>query len=85
MINRRIFSNNFETYEEVAQGFQDLIEPLSPFFADKNRGRLDLGEQGTVYSKSTRDVEAFLRPLWGLGPYLTQNESPLLECSLTWQ
>ena len=79
MINRRIFSNNFETYEEVAQGFQDLIEPLSPFFADKNRGRLDLGEQGTVYSKSTRDVEAFLRPLWGLGPYLTQNESPFLE------
>lgn len=56
MINRRIFSNNFETYEEVAQGFQDLIQPLSPFFADKNRGRLDLGEQGTVYSKSTRDV-----------------------------
>lgn len=79
MLDKRILSNTFESYKEVSQGFEDLLQPLSPFFKDNRLGRLDLGDQGTVYSKSTRDVEAFLRPLWGLGPYLTQSMSPFLE------
>ena len=67
MIQPRIRQNPFETYEEVAEGFEDLLAPLELFFDREYQGHLDLGTHGTVYSKGTRDAEAFLRPLWGLG------------------
>lgn len=83
MIQPRIRQNPFETYEEVAEGFEDLLAPLELFFDREYQGHLDLGTHGTVYSKGTRDAEAFLRPLWGLGPYVTQNESEYLNEFLT--
>ncbi|BDQ51190.1 hypothetical protein EfsSVR2281_30010 [Enterococcus faecalis] len=83
MIQPRIRQNPFETYEEVAEGFEDLLAPLELFFDREYQGHLDLGTHGTVYSKGTRDAEAFLRPLWGLGPYVTQNESEYLNDFLT--
>jgi hypothetical protein len=48
---------------------------LELFFDREYQGHLDLGTHGTVYSKGTRDAEAFLRPLWGLGPYAKNNSS----------
>ena len=83
MIQPRIRQNPFETYEEVAEGFEDLLAPLELFFDREYQGHLDLVTHGTVYSKGTRDAEAFLRPLWGLGPYVTQNESEYLNDFLT--
>ncbi|WP_086347714.1 DUF2264 domain-containing protein [Candidatus Enterococcus clewellii] len=82
MLNERIKTNSFETKEEVSQGFQDLLEPVIPFFKKSDSGHLKLGSHGTVYTESRREVEAFLRPLWGLGPYLTEQESPMLETYL---
>lgn len=79
MINNRIKANAFETKEEVSQGFLDLLAPVVPFFEKSNPGHLALGSHGTVYSKERREVEAFLRPLWGLGPYLTEQETPILD------
>ena len=32
MIQPRIRQNPFETYEEVAEGFEDLLAPLELFF-----------------------------------------------------
>ncbi len=78
MINKRIKQNPFEQYEDVADGFNDMLDVLHPYFKAETAGGLDLGTHGTVYDKKIRDVEAFLRPLWGLGPFLTQNDSPFL-------
>ncbi|WP_430611061.1 DUF2264 domain-containing protein [Enterococcus sp. DIV0876] len=78
MINKRIKSNPFEQYEEVAEGFNDMLTVLHPYFKAETAGGLDLGTHGSVYDKKIRDTEAFLRPLWGLGPFLTQNDSPFL-------
>ena len=58
MIQPRIRQNPFETYEEVAEGFEDLLAPLELFLIEY-QGHLDLGTHGTVYSKGTRDAEAF--------------------------
>lgn len=78
MINPRIRQNPFESYEDVASGFQDLLAPLTPFFAGKP-GHLDLGTHGSVYIREVREIEAFLRPLWGLGPFLTQQSHDLTD------
>ncbi|MHC5249681.1 DUF2264 domain-containing protein [Enterococcus sp. LJL90] len=83
MINPRIRNNPFETYQNVAEGFKDLMQPLDTFFDDNLAGQLPLGSHGTVYFEKTRNAEAFLRPLWGLGPYLTQNDSPYLAKFMT--
>lgn len=82
MLNKRIKTNAFETKEEVSQGFLDLLEPVVPFFQKSDAGHLELGSHGTVYTESRREVEAFLRPLWGLAPYLTEQETPMLETYL---
>ena len=82
MINERLRGNCFESYSEVKQGFEDLFAPLVPLFSKNNPGRLNLGSHGTVYTKATSEVEAFLRPLWGLGPYATQNVTETLETYL---
>lgn len=74
--------NRFESKQELAEELMTVIDPLRPFFATGRAGRLDLGTHGTVYSESTRQVEAFLRPLWGLGAYFTTHEDPLLEIYL---
>lgn len=66
--------NCFSTKIEVQESFNSMIKPLIPFFDESNLGRLKLGSHGTVYSESTRGVEAFLRPLWGIGPYLVDAE-----------
>ncbi|WP_270344561.1 DUF2264 domain-containing protein [Enterococcus thailandicus] len=70
--------DSFLTKEEISNQFVALVEPLEPFFSKKNLGRLKLGSHGTVYTESTREVEAFLRPLWGLGPFLTSAEENVL-------
>lgn len=65
MIQPRIRQNPFETYEEVAEGFEDLLAPLELFFDREYQGHLDLGTHGTVYSKGTRDAEAFFTTIMG--------------------
>lgn len=73
--------NRFESYQDVAEGLCNILDGVRPFFEEKF-GYLDLGTHGSVYDKNVRDIEAFLRPLWGLGPYLTQNDSSLLDMYL---
>ncbi|WP_261805864.1 DUF2264 domain-containing protein [Lapidilactobacillus luobeiensis] len=69
--------NPLQTKEDFDQAFLELIEPLKEIIsAEGPRGRLDLGSSGTVYSEDEREIEAFLRPLWGLGPYLQGQEHP---------
>ncbi len=62
--------NPWQTKADYEQGLLALLKPLEPELTRIGAtGRLHLGDHGTVYSQSTRDVEAFLRPLWGLGAY----------------
>lgn len=74
-----IRKNPFLTKKNMEEGFLDLFQPLSSFFTKENLGHLKLGNHGTVYTEPRQEVEAFLRPLWGLGPYLVDNDTPFLE------
>lgn len=60
-----------------------LVEPLEKFMTATQPGHLRLGSSGTVYPEKTREIEAFLRPLWGLGPLWTNEEDLLIEEYLT--
>lgn len=71
--------NSFESKKDLQAQLMKVIDPLRPFYQEGAKGRLTLGSHGTVYSESTREVEAYLRPLWGLGPYFVDEKDNLLE------
>ena len=72
--------NRFETKKEFLKGFHQVITPL---FAqgEVENGLLKLGTSGSVYCERTRQVEAFLRPLWAVGPFLTTTDDDKLKNS----
>ena len=45
-----------------------LLDPLKPFYS-AGGARLRLGAAGASYNRTAIEVEAFSRPLWGLGPF----------------
>lgn len=79
MIKQILAANKFESKAEVAAGFDTLFQPLTKYFSTENPGYFKLGSHGTVYSESRQQVEAYLRPLWGMGPYLVDHDSPYIE------
>ena len=54
--------NSFESKKDLQAQLMKVIDPLRPFYQEGAKGRLTLGSHGTVYSESTREVEAYLRP-----------------------
>ncbi|MGM0124580.1 hypothetical protein IGI37_001958 [Enterococcus sp. AZ194] len=71
--------NQYLTKNDLQKTLMSIVNPLRPFYKQEV-GKLHLGSHGTVYSEDTRGVEAFLRPLWGLGPYFTsEDDEELLE------
>lgn len=54
------------TYKKTAQDILlHILEPLIPFYSE-NCGLLRIGDTRTHYEKSSQEMEAFARPLWGL-------------------
>ncbi|MBO6308778.1 MAG: DUF2264 domain-containing protein [Oribacterium sp.] len=47
-----------------------ILEPLIPFYSE-NCGLLRIGDTRTHYDKSSQEMEAFARPLWGLAALLS--------------
>ncbi|MBS7577676.1 MULTISPECIES: DUF2264 domain-containing protein [unclassified Enterococcus] len=72
----------FDSYENLSDSFKRLTFNLKNFYQVR-KGRLKLGTHGTVYKEDTRQIEGYLRVLWGVGPYLTQaNDSELNQIYL---
>lgn len=65
---------HFNTRKEIEDSLWKTIGPLEDFYKNR-KGRLNIGSHGTVYKKDTRNIEAFLRILWGLGSFWAQNPS----------
>lgn len=70
----------WESYEEVRQGFLLMADPLRAKM--KGTGHLDLGSHGAVYDRETSEMESFSRLIWGIAPFLTQNEDGFLQNQL---
>ncbi|MDO5518593.1 MAG: DUF2264 domain-containing protein, partial [Clostridium sp.] len=71
LYNESLKKNKLENKDDVIRAFQDLVNPLVPFLESQKPGHLHLGTSGSVYDDNAREGEAFLRPLWGIGPLST--------------
>lgn len=71
----------FHTQQDYIDSLYKMITPLQSYYDKSTPGRLLIGQgtSGTVYSQRTREVEGFLRVLWGVGPLLVHNSDEILE------
>ncbi len=73
----KLRNNPLKTRSDLQKLAKDLVTPLASYFDDDYPGHLNLGSSGTVYPKAEQEVEAFLRPLWAIGPLLSDPEQNL--------
>ena len=71
LYNESIKKNPLKTKEDLRNALINIINPLKPFLNEQRPGHLYVGSSGSVYNENARESEAFLRPLWGIGPLST--------------
>ncbi|CAI3465476.1 MAG: DUF2264 domain-containing protein [Enterococcus cecorum] len=68
----------FQTRQDYIDALKELLLPLEEKYQRQQNGRICLGITGTTYTQKTSEIEAFLRPLWGLAPLLSGQEDEQL-------
>lgn len=63
--------NLFLTKHDYLTALEELIAPLRTHIIQTKQSGLHLGSSGAVYDQQRADVEALVRPLWGLAPVWT--------------
>lgn len=72
--------NKFMTQKDYRLMLEKLMKPLEKEIRWNEMSGLDLGSSGAVYDKKRSNMEAFIRPLWGMSPYWMLNtENDLKE------
>ncbi|MBP1044651.1 DUF2264 domain-containing protein [Enterococcus sp. BWM-S5] len=61
--------NDFLIKADYAKGLEELLQPLRKEMLEADYPGLHLGSSGAVYDQKRSDMEALIRPLWGLAPY----------------
>lgn len=69
MIREELRDNPLRTKQDLANAFDQLVQPLIPHYSE-GRGRLRLGAAGASYARAKAEMEGFSRVLWGLVPML---------------
>lgn len=73
--NERVKQNPLKTRADYVQALIDIVQPMYQLMADeKTPGHVHISSSGAVYDEPRRDVEGFLRSLWGLGPLCSTAE-----------
>lgn len=83
LYNKSIKNNPLKTKDDLIEALFNILEPIKPFINEQKPGHLYLGTSGSVYNENSREVEAFLRLLWGIGPLSTlkrESDSELIQC-----
>ena len=71
----------FVTKASYQQLLEQLVAPIRQELMSTSEPRLHLGESGAVYTTQRADMEALIRPLWGLVPYWLDKEDTQLKHS----
>ena len=79
MYNEKLAKNHLQSKRDVQDALLELLRPLESYFETSKYG-LKFDDGGTIYEERTREIEAVLRPLWGLIPFLVgDGEYPFLK------
>ncbi|MGX7133046.1 DUF2264 domain-containing protein [Enterococcus songbeiensis] len=69
LFNTALKRNPLKTREDMEQALVDLLDPVYQLMAlQETPGRFHISDSGSVYDEDRRDIEGFLRTLWGVGP-----------------
>ncbi len=67
--NATLKTNPLQSRQDYVDALGDLIRPVYQLMqAEGVRGRVRISDSGTVYDERRREIEGFLRTLWGVGP-----------------
>lgn len=69
MYQEKLLTNPLLSKADAQQALLDLVVPLEKYFKTSKYG-IRIDSSGSVYEEKTREIEAVLRPLWGLIPFL---------------
>lgn len=72
-------TDEFVTKASYQRLLEQLVAPIRQEIVNTSEPRLHLGESGAVYSTQRADMEALIRPLWGLVPYWLDKEDTQLK------
>lgn len=73
--NEAVKNNPLKTRHDLEKCLLDLVTPLYTLMEKEGKkGRVHLGDSGSVYNEERREIEGFLRTLWGLGPLFSLPE-----------
>ncbi len=73
--NQKLKDNPLQTYQDFEASLFELLAPVYRIMADqKTPGRVHLSDTGSVYDCKRRDIEGFMRTLWGLGPLFSHEK-----------
>jgi hypothetical protein len=64
-----LHANPLTSRADLARGVSDLVRPLLPYVSDGS-ARLRVGAAGMHYGAAAGEMEAMVRPIWGLAPLL---------------
>lgn len=69
MYNQKLMKNPLKTKTDAQNALLEILTPLKKYFKTSKYG-LMLENGGSLYEERTREIEAVLRPLWGVIPFL---------------
>ncbi|WP_086314650.1 hypothetical protein A5821_002235 [Enterococcus sp. 7F3_DIV0205] len=79
----KIRSNQFVTQEDFQTALEEIIRPLRREILETDTAGLHLGSSGAVYNQQRADMEALVRPLWGIAPsWIFQKDDELRDAYL---
>lgn len=75
MFNSKLKDNQLNTRQDYVDALYDLVTPVYQLMAaQQTPGRVHLSDSGSVYDRDRRDIEGFMRTLWGIGPLCNTSE-----------
>lgn len=75
LYNETLRQNPLKSRRDYEQALLTILAPVYHIIeTEKTPGRVHLGDSGSVYEQSRRDIEGFMRTLWGVGPLCSTRE-----------
>ncbi|MBX8935380.1 DUF2264 domain-containing protein [Enterococcus gilvus] len=65
----KLRENTFLTRRDYQAALEGIIQPIRAAILDSDKAGLNLGSSGAVYDRKRSEMEALIRPLWGIAPY----------------